>query len=52
LKVQQPLSAAQELSIQAYIENALGTKMKIKIEIVDGFAASKGGKFYPAMRVF
>jgi phenylacetate-CoA ligase len=52
LKVQQPLSAAQELSIQAYIENALGTKMKIKIEIVDGFAASKGGKFYPAVRVF
>jgi phenylacetate-CoA ligase len=45
-------SESQRLILSQYVRETLGTFVAVDIQIVDKFATSKGGKFYPAMRTF
>jgi phenylacetate-CoA ligase len=46
------LSASQQLALSQYVQEILGASVSLEIQTVDKFPTTKGGKFYPAMRIF
>ena len=45
-------SESQCITLSQYVQETLGAFVSVEVQIVDKFATSKGGKFYPAIRAF
>jgi phenylacetate-CoA ligase len=45
-------SVGQQLALLQYVRETLGAFVLVEVQTVDKFPTTKGGKFYPAMRIF